>query len=100
MTWPQIFIKIFLHLQADIDPYTDPYQNLKDDHYTDYTNFDEPINDKIRDEIQMQFSVTNNPIFIRIIDFTSFTFSLVGYMDRRKFLKSWIIRRLSRWSEN
>lgn len=48
-------------MQADIDPYTDPYQNLKDDHYTDYTNFDEPISDnKIRDEIQqMQFSVSD-----------------------------------------
>lgn len=41
---------------ADIDPYTDPYQNLKDDHYTDYTNFDEPVNDnKIRDEMQILF---------------------------------------------
>ncbi|KAJ6635015.1 Serine/threonine-protein phosphatase 6 regulatory subunit 3-B [Pseudolycoriella hygida] len=41
---------------ADIDPYNDPYQNLKDDHYSDYTNFDEPINDSKRDEIQIQFS--------------------------------------------
>lgn len=77
MTWPpQVLINIFLCLQADIDPYTDPYQNLKDDHYTDYTNFDEPINDKIRDEIQMQFSVTKQPIVIRILDYTAFTFLL------------------------
>lgn len=52
---------IWIVFQADIDPYTDPYQNLKDDHYTDYTNFDEPINEnKMRDEIQMQFSVTKS----------------------------------------
>lgn len=55
--------------QADIDPYTDPYQNLKEDHYADYTNFDEPINDnKMRDEIQMQFSVrTKNCLHSSVI---------------------------------